>query len=99
MTEFSLTPMVFVFVGALAAITSFFAIRRTVDPRIAGLLAAILWFVWGLASWRVVTITNAGEAIQHNWTALGWIGLAIAIIMILDWIMVIIDELDVEVRV
>lgn len=91
-----LTPTAFIFLGIVALSVSAGTVTRTVDARVGGMLASILWFVWGVNAFRVVSYTNAGEPIVHHWDALAFVGMGLGVLFLLDWILVWFHEADVD---
>lgn len=90
----ALTPTSFVFLGIVALAVSAITVNRTVDARVGGLLACVLWFVWGLNAFRIVEYTDAGEAIVHNWDVLAFVGFGLAVLFLIDWIKFLFDQAD-----
>lgn len=85
------------FLGLLAILTSGAAVigRRSAFVALAGSAAAVLlWGIWAVNAYSVVTITDSGETIRQSNPALGIIGLALAVLMLANLVRVVMQLAD-----
>lgn len=92
----------FVFIGALAAVSSYLALRPAregdVDNLYTGGFAFILWIVWAFSAYSVEYNVGSGSPEIGTYPGIAYVGFAMSVLMLLGLVEEVFNRLNIDVR-